>query len=44
MCKLFNKYFQVLHFKFHFIITLLSSVTVRLPQPLPCFINPYLQV
>lgn len=31
MCKLLNKYFQVLHFKFHFVITLLSSAIVRFP-------------
>lgn len=43
MCKLLNKYFQVLHFKFHFVITLLSSAIVRFPQlPMPPL--PYLQV
>lgn len=35
MCKLLNKYVQVLHFKFHFVITLLSSSIVCLLQPLP---------
>lgn len=36
MCKLLNKYFQVLHFKFHFVLTLLSSAIVRFPQlPIP---------
>lgn len=35
MCKLLNKYFQVLHFKFHFAITLLPSTIVRFPQPHP---------
>ena len=36
MCKLFNKYFQVLHFKFHFIITpLVFSHCPSSPATLP---------
>lgn len=44
MCKMLNKYFRVLHFKFHFVISPYLrplSVFPCLPQYL---LNPYLQV